>query len=268
MSREIDPDQGIFEGTQQPGIQVNLASRNAFGRVPFVEYFNIDPAIFNEITKNDEKAVDPEILEPLLYKATANHVIKRPYPHGGWVVVSPDEYAIIPSSAGAFAERVSARSSASREGLVKDLDTRTASAKRAGAHALQETVLPNLRNLASSYTSQIEELRWLKNEIPKHYLAHAKESKMRFVAHTALESFIDTIETIGAAHNWSGDRVETSKLAVQKRLLAGRGKGTLEPKKAYWSNMIDVSGNHTIAKKGAVVARVYESYNIIDRYLR
>lgn len=268
MIHEVDPNQGVFEGVVTPITRVNLSARNSFGRVPFVEYFDLDPAIFNEVTRSDELAVDPLVLEPLLYKATANHVLKRPYPNGGWVVVSPDEFAIIPVSAGAFAERIGARSLASSKGMVKNLDNRTASAKRAGAHALEERVLPDLRNLATTYNAQLEDLRWLKKEIPNHYFAHANETRMRLVAHTALESFIDTVETIGAAHDWSADRVETSKLAVQKRLLAGRGGGTLEPKKKYWMEMIGVSGNHTIAKKGVVAARVYEAYNIIDRYLR
>lgn len=268
MNRPVNPNQGSFEVIEPEPIRVNLSARNAFGRVPFVEYFDLDPAIFNEITPHDENLVDPQVIEPQLYKATAHHTIKRSYPNGGWVVLSPSEYATIPASAGQYAERVSARSVASRDGLIKDLDVKIASAKRAGAHALQKSVVPKLRNFVEGYNAELEDLRWLKSEIPQHYFAHTTEAKMRVVTHTVLESFLNTIDTISSAHDWNADKTETAKLALQKRLLAGRGGGTLEPKKTYWSDMIAVSGNHIIAKKSAVASRVYEAQYIIDCYLR
>lgn len=268
MSKNTDPNQAVLPSTDLVDRRVNLNARNAFGRVPFVEYFGVDSADFNEVTPYDELLVEPSKLEPLLYDSDAKNRRRRPYPEIGWVVLSPSEFATIPSSAGYLAERVEARTYAQAEGMGRPIDERRASAKRAGAHALDNTVVPQLRNLAHGYNNQIADLRWLKKEIPKHYLAHSSEGQMRMVAHTALEAFSGTVETIGLSQDWSGDKIEIAKLAMKKKLLHGRGGGTLELKKDYWSTMINIAGNHIIAKKSVVAARASEANSIIDRHLR
>lgn len=260
--------QGILPGTTPEVRRIDLNARNAFGRVPFVEYFNVDPADFNEITPADELLVEPTRLVPLLYDRSAKNLRRSSFPEIGWVVLSPSEFSIVPSSAGHVAERVEARNFAQTEGSGKSIDERRASARRAGAHALDETILPKLRNLAVGYSAQVADMKSLKEEIPMHYLAHGSEGKMRAVTHTALEAFLASVDTIGASQGWSGDKVDVAKIAMKKRLLDGRGGGTLERKKDYWSSMITVTGNHIIAKKGIVRSRATEANAIIDRYLR
>lgn len=269
MSNEIDPSmQGVLPVKLSTQGARDLSVRNAFGRVPFVEYFNVDPAVFNGITSADEGLVEPSQIERLLYDKQAGNRRRQPYPLKGWVVLSPSEFAIIPSSAGDVARRVEALNFAQTEGSKRPIDERRASAKRAGAHALDKTVVPKLRNLCTSYKFQIDDMRWLKKEIPNHHLAHGTEAKMRSVAHTAIEVFLNTLDTIGASQDWSGDKLETAKIAMRKRLLHGRGGGTLELKKDYWADLIKVTGNHTIAKKDVVSARFIEADAIINRCLR
>lgn len=240
-----------------PGLQETAAfdanRRNAFARVPFPQYWGVDPAKFNEVTAADEEIIDPLAIRGGLYKDRAKHA-------NDGLVLLPSEYAVIPLSVQAFARRVGARALGSRVHLEGVRDNTTGIDTRAVAHAF-ESYIPKLDAFTAKYDLVIGSMRWLKQEIPRHWLAHTNEADMRIRVSSARLYFEEAIDAVAASEDWSADKLTAARLAHEKKLLAG----TLDEKKTYWLGFVALTGNWSLSKRALVRNKKSQMEKHIER---
>lgn len=239
-----------------PDVQpVDLTRRNAFARVPFAEYWGVDESKFNGITSVDEALVEPDVIRARLYPETRGkkHAIDG-------IVFTPSEYAVVPLNIRTFAGRVGARALGANNPFSGEKEGEVGVDKRAAAHTF-EAHIPRLENLVSGYVGAIATMRWLKKEIPYHWLAHATEATMRQRTASARYQFSEVIDSVAASDEWSEDKLVAARLAHEKKLLTGK----LDDKKAYWLGFTAVTGNLAIGKKALVSNRIQQMNNYIQR---
>lgn len=227
----------------QPVVARNMPkpnARNAFGRVPFPEYWGVDGDKFIGVTAEQEALVEPMALAGLLGKRDSQFAING-------IVLNPDEYAAIPINVGTFAGRVAARTVGARMHLETATEVEVPADQRAVVSAFRKS-LPVLNNLESMYTTEIENLRWLVSQIPYHWHAHGKEIDVRARVVTARRSFENLVETVAASEGWKKYQLREALTAQEKRLLYG----TLEAKKAEWMALGKIAGNYALGKRGLV----------------
>lgn len=265
------PEQLRLEGMPTPDVitghkHPDMQARNAFARVPFPEYFGVDPDTFLEVTDEAYRQSEPEVVESKLYRRT-DLSMRSPDQSVGWIVLNGAEYNVIVNYPEALANRAQARNTQSIAALLKSQDERYATAQRAGAHELEKRIVP-MENLANSYHDRIEKLRALILRIPKHWMAHSKELDMREYADAARGGMLETLQTIADVDRWSDADLRLALLGLDKRLMEGRGRQRLEEKKEDWIKLSQVVGNYTVNKKVLVRDRLLRSKFEIEHRLR
>jgi hypothetical protein len=244
----------------------DMQSRNAFARVPFPEYFGVDPVFFDEVTPEAYEQSAPEAIEPKLYRRTRFSLLS-PDRSVGYVLFSGGELSAIIDHPEAYANRVQARYTTSMSAMVKPQEERNAAALRAGAHALEDKIIP-MHNLAVGYHNRINNLRALQRRIPAHWYAHSIEIDMRFLADATRGGMIDTLHAVADVDGWSQDELRLALVGLDKRLMEGRGKLRMDEKKEAWMGLSRVIGNYTIAKKVIVRDRILRSSFDINNRLK
>lgn len=218
----------------------NLGARNAFGRVPFPEYWGVTGDKFVAVTAEQEALVEPMHIAEQLGGRDTRFAING-------VVFNPDEYMAVPTSVRTYAQRVGARAVGARMHLETDTESAVSVDKRAIAIAFASEI-PKLNNLEKMYTEEIENLRWLLAQLPHHWHAHGNEMNMRMHVVSARRSFENMVETVAASQDWPKHQLREAKLAQEKRLLYG----PLEAKKAEWTAWTRNGGNYALGKRGVV----------------
>jgi hypothetical protein len=231
----------------------DITSRNAFGRVPFPQYWGVADDKYISVTPEHEAAVDPNLLAERLGNRDSQYAING-------IVLSPEEYATIPTHVPTFAGRVSARTTAARAHLETATEQDVPANERSVAHAFRSKI-PVLENLEAQYDAEIRNLGWLRTEIPHHWLAHGREMNMRSVAASARNSFDNIVETVAASEGWTKDDLKAALLALEKRLLFG----ALEVKKSEWATRARHAEIYALGKRGLVRNKRFELERRIAR---
>lgn len=247
---------------------VDLGARNAFARVPFPEYFGVDPMEFTSgINPAAAELVEPRVLGSMLHDKKAEYALHSFDINVGHVVMSGAEFSIIPINPESLAERTSARNTQTLLARERDQDERNATAGRAGAHSLEPRVV-KMHRLMKGYDPIIENLRFLNREIPKHWMAHANEQRMRLAAHTTREGLHGVLQVLADSRKWLATDLADAELALDYRLMGGeRRQYNFDAKKSYWRNSVVMLGNYTRDKRIVVINRLERSQAIIDKHL-
>lgn len=249
-------------------MSVDLRARNAFARVPFPEFFGVDPMIFLAgINPAATEQVEPSVLGSMLHDRGARYALDSFNSDAGSVVMSGAEFSIVPIRPETLAERASASNTQTMRARERDQDERNATAARAGAHTLEPKVA-KMHNLMRGYSPVITDLRFLKREIPKHWMAHGNEATMRQAAHTARDGLHGVLQVIADSRSWSATDLANAKLALEYRLMGGeRTQFNFDAKKGFWLDSVVMLGNYVRDKRIVVINRLKRSEAIIDKHL-
>ncbi len=249
-------------------LEHDLASANAFGRVPFPEYFGLDHSVFNEVTVRDEEMVGGAALVDLLYGDRLKFGVYHPEDRTKTkIAFHPTEHSIVFGNPQRIFEASEAGYYRTVPGNLGQQDRIKAKAARRGAHVLEKK-LPDYEGVKSSSDDVVKTGRSLAKEIPNHFQSHMNEAAMRQLVCDVVVSFDHTIETVALNHEWTADQTESAILAMRKRLLAGRGLGTLETKKQYWLALIGIIDSHSLKKGSIAAARQGHAQYIINRTMK
>jgi len=237
----------IYAESTLPGIEVSrsidLAARNAFARVPTLDYFGVDASLFDLVTPEAEQLSDPHAVLSGLFNAKSPHAVDG-------VVLGAAEYSVVPRNLDALTRQVGARTLRAQVEDPRTDSDRISKSERSGAHAL-ESKLPKLRNLYRVYGEQVLLLNWMQKEIKNHWMAHTNELDMRTKAVTTRGIFDGMFMAIADSEKWNSDTRKSVDAAHQESLLTG----TFANKKQYWREMVDVAKTYTEAKRTLVYLR-------------
>ena len=250
---------------------VTLANRRGFGKVPFPEFFGIDPMIFMEgLDQEALENVQPQVVDGYLHDATAGNVMfRRREPSYGSVVLSSAEIDVIPRSPELVVKSALAGNSArSLRGVILGQDERILEARDKASTALDEKV-ERMHGLIAGYDALIFDFTMLHKAIPYHWHANQNELSLRVAAHNARESFHNVLQVLADSRGWSESDLRLARLALDYGLVGPEsGKSGLDAKKSYWANMVRTVGNYTKEINALVGDRVVRSVVAMERVRR
>ena len=241
----------------------DMSVRNAFGRVVFPEYFGVDQSDFAEVTLDALHESDPSTIEKKLHIDTDFSMRQTRMWDAGWVVLNGFEHVTVVEYPEKLARTVAQRNLASQSAMMKDQDKRNHSSARAGAHSLEPRIVP-MEHLAEGYHAELGSLRELRERIPRHWMAHTNEGRMRIIAESARTGLHDTLQVVADTEHWTEEELRLTKIGLDMRLMAGRGEVAMKEKKEAWLDLTKVRGNYLIAKKILVRDRLLRSKHEID----
>lgn len=230
--------------TSIPGIEAqrkpcDMLARNAFSRVPTVEYLGLDFSNLGQVTDLHRNTADISSLREELYSRNKFTIDN--------VTFTAAEYQGIPRSIKGLQRHAAARSlgRGSLDGI--GIDQARSRASRAEKRIL-EPRLGFLDNLEETYTTRVDTANWLTKEIRGHWMAHTNEVKMRDKILTVDGAIDEILLVVAENSDMKQADVQLLKLAFMERLVSGK----LQDKIPHWQDALKLVKRYNLSKRAIV----------------